>query len=111
MKAPGDVTVEVGDLAGRQRHTAQLKAEAGINRYYWKLRFDPSEAQKKQAEERRRQRSAFAAGAGQEGGPAGEEPAGSLAAPGTYLVKLSVKGKALSAPLIVREDPGLQPPR
>jgi len=110
VKSAGDVTLEVGEPGGKRKHAATLKAEAGINRYYWNLRFDPTEAERKQAEERRRRRAAFAAEAAEESGPA-EDPGGAVVGPGTYVVRLVAKGKALQTPLIVRDDPALLPPR
>ena len=40
-KPAAPVTIEIGELAGPRTFTAKIAAEAGINRFYWPLRFDP----------------------------------------------------------------------
>ncbi len=66
-----------------------LPAEAGMNRFAWDYRYDPP---------------AQIAGAFYEGPP----PRGPLVIPGTYQVKLTVKGISQTAPLDVKLDPRLQ---
>jgi len=68
-------------------HDAQaISAEAGMHRFVWDLHY------------------AFTGGRrrGRRGG------AGPLALPGTYTVKLTVGGKTLSAPLVVKMDPNMK---
>jgi hypothetical protein len=83
-----------------------VDAHAGINRYYWNLRFDPTEEQRKEAE-RRRQQFAAAAGAGGEEGFGGRFQLGTPAGAGSYIVRLGVAGKTLAGHLVVRDDPAL----
>ncbi|MFH1573113.1 MAG: hypothetical protein ABIG68_03975 [Acidobacteriota bacterium] len=41
--APGtDAVLEISDVQGAQKRTVRVPREAGINRYQWDLRFDPS---------------------------------------------------------------------
>jgi hypothetical protein len=43
------------------------------------------------------------------GGP--REPQGPPAGPGSYIVRMTLRGRAYTTTLTVREDPGLQPGR
>mgnify|MGYP001604038656 CR=1 FL=1 len=109
VKSGGKVNIEITDPAGRDRHTAAIDAHAGINRYYWSLRFDPTEEQKKEAERRRQQ---LAAGEfGGEEGFGGRMQIGTPAGAGTYLITLTVGGKTYPGQVVVREDPALEPAR
>jgi hypothetical protein len=73
----------------REKPAELLPADAGMNRFAWDFRYD-SPAQ--------------IAGAFYEGEP----PRGPLVIPGTYQVKLTVKGQSQTAPLEVKLDPRLQ---
>src|SRR5208283_4423202 len=73
----------------QEKSAVLLPAEAGLNRFAWDFRTD-SPAQIP---------GAFYAG---------EPPRGPLVVPGTYQVKLTVKGRTQSAPLNVTIDPRIQ---
>ena len=73
----------------REKPAELLPAEAGMNRFAWDFRYGPP---------------AQIAGAFY----SGEPPRGPLVIPGTYQVKLTVKGKSQTAPLEVKLDPRLQ---
>jgi photosystem II stability/assembly factor-like uncharacterized protein len=106
----GPVALEIAEIGGGRKFTAKAPGAAGINRLYWNLRFDAppiTDAQRRQLEERRR----LAAAAGEEEGFGPREPQGPPAGPGTYVVRLTVKGKTYATTLTVRDDPGLQPER
>ena len=131
----GDVTLEISEISGTRKHTAKVPATPGINRYYWRLRFDaaPGGAPGAAAGAEAGRGRAGAAGAGRGAGagapPGGQRGAGAgagqaagggeeapafmrgnpalMAGPGTYLVKLTVGGKTLASTLTVREDPAL----
>ncbi len=85
VKRAGPVTLEVADRTRRARHVAAVEAHAGINRYYWPLRFDAAEG----------------------GRPGSGPPAG----PGTYLLRLTAAGRTVEGLLVVRDDPALLPER
>jgi hypothetical protein len=106
VKSAGKVSIEISDATGRNKHTASVDAHAGINRYYWNLRFDPTEEQRKEAE-RRRQQFAAAAEAGGEEGFGGRIQLGTPAVEGTYIVKLTAGGKTVVGQVVVRDDPAL----
>ncbi|MGH7754140.1 MAG: hypothetical protein ACREN5_15145, partial [Gemmatimonadales bacterium] len=93
----GKGRLEIADLAGQQRFTADVDAHQGINRYLWKLRFDPPAVDTARV---------AAPGEGAEGfGPPVRR--GVEAAAGTYRVRLSVGGKEYVGTVTVRDDPGL----
>jgi hypothetical protein len=73
----------------REKPAELLPAEAGMNRFAWDFRYGPP---------------AQIAGAFY----SGEPPRGPLVIPGTYHVKLTVKGRSQTAPLEVKLDPRLQ---
>jgi hypothetical protein len=85
---PGNVTVTIFDDKGQVVRTLPGTQTAGINRLHWDLRYTPTTAISM-----RMSQSA----------PGGRLSV--LAPPGTYTVKLSVGGRELSQPLIVRKDP------
>ena len=72
-----------------EKPVSLLPADAGMNRFAWDFRYDPP---------------AQIPGAFY----VGEPPRGPLVIPGTYQVKLTVKGKTQTAPLEVKLDPRLQ---
>jgi len=109
VRAAGTVTLEVGDLTSGAAHTVELDAHAGVNRYYWNLRFDPTAEERQAADERRQQLAAQGGGRG--GGPGGRQALGSAAGPGTYRVRLTAAGRTFEGTVTVREDPALAPPR
>ena len=105
----GEVALEITDLAGEKVHTAEdVPAARGINRYYWNLRFDPTEEQLQEYQERMERLRARGQVPGffqRQRGPQGE-----AAAPGTYLIKLTVNGVTHTGTVSVREDPALSGP-
>ena len=72
-----------------EKSAVLLPAEAGLNRFAWDFRTDPP---------------AQIPGAFY----VGEPPRGPLVVPGTYQIKLTVKGRTQSAPLNVTIDPRIQ---
>jgi photosystem II stability/assembly factor-like uncharacterized protein len=111
LKTPGKVAIEIADTQERNKHAATIEAHAGINRYYWRLRFDPTEEQRKEAERRREQLAAAGGAEPGEGGIGGRTPLGTQAGAGTYLVKLMVNGQTYRGVVVVRDDPALAPER
>jgi len=101
-EAPGeDVTIEISGIGGDQRFQTTIEATAGINRYYWPMRFSPAAAQGGGAGAQ-----GGRGGAGARGGRGGfRGPQGPQAGPGTYLVKLTVGGETYTATLSIRPDP------
>ena len=73
----------------REHPTDVIPAEAGMNRFAWDFRYDPP---------------AQVPGAFY----VGEPPRGPLVVPGTYQLKLTVKGATQTVPLEVKPDPRLQ---
>ncbi len=102
--------MEITDLSGDNVFTAEVPATEGINRYYWDMRFNATEAQRRAAEVRlERLRARFG---GQPPGPAAQQGRvqGTEATPGTYRVRISVGGETRSGTLTIREDPGFERP-
>jgi len=103
----GGVTLEISTLDGKRTHRAPLSGSAGLHRYYWNLRFDPTEEEQEAARARMEQLRArfegrvpeFARDWAMGGAPAG---------PGTYRVTLTVNGKRYQGSVTVREDPDLE---
>ena len=105
----GPIDLEIAEPEGTRRFTSKVSASAGINRFYWNLRYDAppmTEDQRRQLEERRRQTAEF-----EEEGGGPREPQGPAVGPGTYVVKMTLRGRAYTTTLTVRDDPGLQPER
>jgi hypothetical protein len=100
----GKVAIQIADMQGKNAFTANIEAHAGINRYYWSLRFDPTEEQKREHE---RRLAAMKESAGEEGGGRAGRLQGSLAGPGTYRVTLTVGASTYASTVTVREDPDL----
>jgi len=73
----------------QERPSNLLPADAGVNRFAWDFRYDPPVQIP----------GAFYSG---------DAPRGPLVTPGTYQVKLTVKGKSQTAPLEVVIDPRIQ---
>ena len=76
------VRLEITD--GSQTFATDVRAHAGINRYFWNLRFP---------------------GTAESSGPQQQRPQGVEAAAGTYRVRLLVGGRTYEGELTVREDP------
>ncbi len=104
-RAPrGAVSVEIADLTGENRFTTEIPGTPGVNRYFWNLRFDPTEEERRQAQERlerlRRQFGNQGPGFGRR-----QRVQGTAATPGTYLVTITVDGESYRTTVRVREDP------
>jgi hypothetical protein len=102
----GPVQIEVADLAGEKRFSTEIDGRQGLNRWFWSLRFDPSEAARQAQQERARQLQAQFGGQAP-GGFGGGRVQGEEAGPGTYLVRLTVAGRTYESTVTVREDPDL----
>jgi len=94
------VTITIADKAGRTVRTLRARAEAGVNRFVWNLRYDiPGE------------RPAPVMGASAEppaGGRFGGGPQGPAVNPGEYTVKVAAGGTELTGQVAVRLDPAVQ---
>jgi photosystem II stability/assembly factor-like uncharacterized protein len=102
-RADGDVKIAIEDASGKTVRTLDGKKDAGIDRVWWDLKFDPS----KQIRLRTSPLYAPEVTVGPEGWrPApGIEPIALLAPPGTYTVKLMVGGREYTQKLNVLKDP------
>jgi photosystem II stability/assembly factor-like uncharacterized protein len=100
--ADGDVKIAIEDASGKTVHTFDGTKNAGINRVWWNLRFDPS----KQIRLRTSPLYAPEVTVGPEGWRESNiQPISLLAPPGTYTVKLSVGGHEYTEKLNVLKDP------
>jgi len=79
------------DAPGRPTEKAVLTTEAGVQRVAWDLNYEKATKIKKAKTE-------------------GDPEAAPRVLPGTYTVRLTVEGKAVTAPLEVRPDPRLSVP-
>jgi photosystem II stability/assembly factor-like uncharacterized protein len=105
LKTATPVKLEVATWDDAQKFTTDVQATAGINRYYWPLRFSapPTVATE----------GAGGQGAGGRGGRGGRGGGGGgggfggapQVAAGTYRVRLLVNGKTYESTVTVREDP------
>jgi len=102
----GAVMVEISTLDGAQTVTHQLQAHAGVNRWFWDLRFPPSAAETSEFQERLGQMQARGAGP-PGGGFRMRGPQGAVAEAGPYLIRLTANGRTVEGTLTVRDDPGL----
>ena len=104
----GDARVEVMDSAGKLIRTMHIPAHAGINRFTWDLRSEPTNPIVL--------RTIPASSPWLQLSPNGTRSlpgSGSmtiLEPPGSYTFKLTVDGKELSRPLTVLKDPNSAPP-
>jgi hypothetical protein len=95
----GRVSIEISDPAGENSFREDIEAHAGINRYYWPMRFDsPAGAQAGRGGR---------GGGGGFGGGRGGFGGGPAAGPGSYVVKLTAGGRTYTGSVSVRLDPGL----
>lgn len=99
----GEVKIAIQNSGGRVVRTyARASKEAGLNRIYWDLRFEPTH----QVRLRNAPEYSPEIPNGMDGWrPYGERRIAILAPPGTYTVKLTVDGKDYSQPLRVIKDP------
>jgi photosystem II stability/assembly factor-like uncharacterized protein len=97
------VKIEIADAGGKTVRTFDGTKNAGVNRVWWDMRFDPG----KQFRLRTSPLYAPEVTVGPEGWrPApGVEPVGLLATPGTYTVKLLAGGKEYTQKLRILKDP------
>jgi hypothetical protein len=105
------IEITILDPSGQKVRTIKGTNKPGLNRIYWDLRYEPTEEARLRTtpvgnphiwEEKRFRgkdhRPVYYYGIeGPRKGP--------VAAPGTYVVKLSVEGKDYQQPLVVRKDP------
>ena len=106
MSGPG--SVEITDLSGENVFTAEVPATEGINRYYWGMRFNPTDAQRRAVESRRERQRARSGGQPPDFTAQRFRVQGTEATPGTYRVRISVGGETRSGTLTIREDPGFE---
>lgn len=103
----GPVTVEISSLGGSHSATHEVVAHAGLNRWFWDLRFPPSQEEVAEYRERMAQLREQMGGQAPQGfrmrGPQGTE-----AGAGTYRVKVTAGGRSVEGTLTLREDPGLE---
>jgi hypothetical protein len=92
-----DISLEITDMSGEHIFTTQVTGEVGINRFFWNMRFNPTEDEIREHRERMAQRR----------GRPESAVRGTLAAPGTYRFTLTLGGSAYSGTVTVREDPAL----
>ncbi len=106
--APSDpVTIEISSLDGSFSVSHEVEAHAGLNRWFWDLRFEASQAeidayQDRMAEMRERMGGQIPAGFPMRG------PQGSEAVAGTYRVRVSAGARTVEGTLSLREDPGVE---
>jgi photosystem II stability/assembly factor-like uncharacterized protein len=104
--AQGDVAFEISDAAGKQTRRYTVKAEPGVGKLEWNMRFggDATPAGGGQAG---RGPGQPGQGPGGGGGPGGGFGGSLLVEPGTYRVKMTVNGKNYFGTISVRRDPML----
>jgi photosystem II stability/assembly factor-like uncharacterized protein len=107
MGSGGSATVEISSLDGDMAVTHEVEGHAGLNRWFWDLRFQPSAAQRVEFEAQMAQMRERAGGIL----PSGfrmRTPQGSTAESGTYLIRITSGGQIVEGTLTVRDDPGVQ---
>jgi hypothetical protein len=111
VRAGGQVTIEISDLAGENSVTEQVLAHPGINRWFWNLRFSPSAEQLAAFEQAQAAGRGGRGGGGRGRGFGGRGgfggPQGAEAAAGTYRVQISAGGSVSVGTIRVRDDPGI----
>ena len=99
----GPVRMSIVDSSGRTVRTLTARPEAGINRVWWDLRFEPTHEIRLRTLATNAPEVTLNA---QGWRPApGERRMSLLAPPGTYTVKLTVNGKDYTQPLKLIKDP------
>ena len=86
-----DVSISISDISGEETFEVTIDATAGINRYFWPMRFSQGSG------------DAGPDGRGGRGGLRGIQR--SDATPGTYLVRLVVGGETHMTTISIRADP------
>jgi hypothetical protein len=107
--AQGDVVFEIADDLGKLTQRYTVKAAPGAGKLEWDLRFVPDEPPGAPGGRGRGGGAQGVAGPGRTprpsaGGFGGGR--GTMAAPGTYRVKMTVNGKTFTRSVTVRADPG-----
>jgi photosystem II stability/assembly factor-like uncharacterized protein len=101
--SPQDVRITIQDPQGQTVRTIPATAQAGLNRAYWDLRYDPS------TEIKLRTSPLYAPWLRVGADGTRPYPGGSrlslLAPPGTYTVKLAAGGRDLTQKLVLKKDP------
>jgi len=102
----GSVSVEISSMDGTYTVSQEIQAHAGVNRWFWDLRFPPSAAETAAFQEQMAEMQARG------GGPPGggfrmRGPQGATAEAGTYLVRITANGRTVEGTVAVRDDPGL----
>jgi photosystem II stability/assembly factor-like uncharacterized protein len=101
------VTVEISTLDGSRSVTHEVEAHAGLNRWFWDLRFSPSREEVAAFQARMAQIREEMGGQVPPGfrmrGPQGFE-----AEVGTYLLRVTADGRSVEGTLTLREDPGVE---
>ena len=100
-----DVGIAISGVTGDDTFEATIEAVAGINRYFWPMRF--ASADQGGDGGRRAGGGRGGGGRGGRGGRGGgfRGPQGPPAGPGTYLVRLTIGGETYTTTLSVRADP------
>jgi photosystem II stability/assembly factor-like uncharacterized protein len=104
---PGPVTIQISTLDGSRSVSHEVEAHSGLNRWFWDLRFAPSQAEISAHEARMEQLREQMGGRIPEGFRS-RNPQGSEAEAGTYRVRISTHGRSVEGTLSLREDPGLE---
>jgi hypothetical protein len=102
----GQVTVELSTVDGSRSVSHRVDAHAGVNRWYWDLRWAPS-AGEVQAFEARMARFREQFGGQLPAFFGNQGPQGAVVDAGTYVVRLTAGGRTVEGILTVRDDPGL----
>jgi photosystem II stability/assembly factor-like uncharacterized protein len=100
-KRAGEVKLEVRNATGEQVQTFEAPRDKGLHRVEWNLTFRPPTPPAGEAEARPAAPGAGGGPRGQRGGGGG----GRRAAPGDYVVTLTVDGRVVSKKLSIVADP------
>ncbi len=107
VEPSGPVTVTISTMDGGRSVSQEVEAHEGLNRWFWDLRFAPSQEEVDAFRERMAQIREQMGGQLPEGFQA-RRPQGANAPAGTYRVRISAGGSTVEGTLSVREDPGLE---
>jgi hypothetical protein len=102
----GQVTVELSTVDGSRSVSHRIDAHAGVNRWFWDLRWAPS-VEEVQAFEARMARLREQFGGQVPDFFGNQGPQGAVVDAGTYVVRLTAGGRTVEGILTVRNDPGL----
>jgi photosystem II stability/assembly factor-like uncharacterized protein len=101
--ATGEIRFEISNVTGTRSRTYTVEARPGIGLLDWDMRYDPTDEQVEQFEERmERLRSRGQTPTGD------EEPQGDRVAPGDYRITMTIGDLDFIGSITVREDPMLQ---